>query len=110
MAGLAELRWLNLRDTQISQFPLGVFDNAQLVSVDLRDNRIRHIPEGFYQLPVWHRRRFRLNANPLGEAQTLRLQASLSSVDPALDEEQVLLRLQHAREVWGMPWPRSIAA
>jgi hypothetical protein len=101
LAGLAELRWLNLRDTQISQFPLGVFDNAQLVSVDLRDNRIRHIPEGFYQLPVWHRRRFRLNANPLGEAQTLRLQASLSSVDPALDEEQVLLRLQHAREVWG---------
>lgn len=64
MAGLAELRWLNLRDTQISQFPLGVFDNAQLVSVDLRDNRIRHIPEGFYQLPVWQRRRFRLNANP----------------------------------------------
>ncbi|ADR60888.1 Leucine-rich repeat-containing protein [Pseudomonas putida BIRD-1] len=101
LAGLAELRWLNLRDTQISQFPLGVFDNAQLVSVDLRDNRIRYIPEGFYQLPVWQRRRFRLNANPLGEAQTLRLQASLSSDGPALDEEQVLLRMNHAREVWG---------
>ncbi|PYB74937.1 hypothetical protein DMX11_14055 [Pseudomonas sp. LB-090624] len=101
LAGLTELRWLNLRDTQIAQFPLGVFDNTQVVSVDLRDNRIRHIPESFFQLPVWHRRRFRLNGNPLGEAQTLRLQAALSSDDPGLDEEQALLRLQRAREVWG---------
>ncbi len=52
MAGLAELRWLSLRVTQISQFPLGVFDNTQLLSVDLRDNRIRFVPEGFYPLPV----------------------------------------------------------
>ncbi|MDH1571727.1 NEL-type E3 ubiquitin ligase domain-containing protein [Pseudomonas sp. GD03746] len=101
LAGLTELRWLNLRDTQITQFPPGLFDRAQLISVDLRENRIRQIPEHFYQLPVQRRRRIRLSANPLGEAQTLRLQASLRSDIPAMDDEQVLLRLNYAREVWG---------
>ncbi|MCE7761691.1 hypothetical protein GQL56_03455 [Pseudomonas putida] len=101
LAGLTELRWLNLRDTQLTQFPQGLLDRTQLVSVDLRENRIRHIPEHFYQLPVWRRRRIRLNANPLSEPQTLRLQAALRSDMPVVDEEQVLLRLNHAREVWG---------
>jgi len=101
LAGLTELRWLNLRDTHITQFPAGVFERAQLVSVDLRENRIRHIPEQFFQMPVWRRRRIRLSANPLGEAQLGRLRASLRSDVPVVDEEQVFLRLQHAREVWG---------
>lgn len=101
LAGLPELRWLSLRDTQTTQLPPGLMDRTQLVSVDLRDNRIRHVPEYFYQLPVWRRRRIRLNANPLGEAQTLRLQASLRSDVPVSDEEHLLLRLDRAREVWG---------
>ncbi len=101
LAGLTELRWLSLRDTQSTQLPPGLFDRAQLVSVDMRENRIRQIPEHFYQLPVWRRRRIRLNANPLGEAQTLRLQASLRSDTPVTDDEHVLLRLDRAREVWG---------
>lgn len=52
-------------------------------------------------MPVWRRRRIRLSANPLGEAQMGRLRASLRSDVPVVDEEQVFLRLQHAREVWG---------
>ncbi|MFV3288627.1 NEL-type E3 ubiquitin ligase domain-containing protein [Pseudomonas sp. NY11955] len=101
LAGLLELRWLNLRDTQITQWPPGVFDRTQLVSVDLRENRIRQIPEHFYQLPVWRRRRIRLHANPLGEAQARRLRASLRSDIPVVDEEQMQLRQAHAREEWG---------
>ncbi|MFF7860275.1 NEL-type E3 ubiquitin ligase domain-containing protein [Pseudomonas monteilii] len=101
LAGLPELRWLSLRDTQTTQLPPGLFERTLLVAVDLRDNRIRHIPEYFYQLPVWRRRRIRLNANPLDEAQTLRLQASLRSDVPIADEEHLLQRLDRAREVWG---------
>lgn len=101
LAGLTELRWLSLRDTQITQLPPGIFDRDQLVAVDLRENRIRQVPEHYYQLPVWRRRRIRLSGNPLGEAQTQRLQASLRSEHPVVDEEQALLRLDHAREVWG---------
>lgn len=101
LGGMAQLRRLNLRDTQATRFPSGLFDHARLVAVDLRENWIRQIPDDFYQLPVWRRRRISLGANPLGEAQARRLQASLQSDIPLIDEEHALLQLDHARQVWG---------
>lgn len=101
LAALSELRWLNLRDTQTTLFPPGLSGHLRWVSVDLRENRIRQLPDFFFQLPLQRRRRIRLNANPLSTVQTQRLRAALRSDLPGVDEEHAVVLLEHAREVWG---------
>ncbi|AGZ35730.1 MAG: NEL-type E3 ubiquitin ligase domain-containing protein [Pseudomonas sp.] len=100
LAGLTRLRWLNLRSTAIRQFPSGLL-NHELVYVDLRENRIRHIPERFYQASLRTRRSIRLAGNPLGEAEMMRLHASLMDISEPVDEALRNEQLAHARQVWG---------
>ncbi|WP_079227495.1 NEL-type E3 ubiquitin ligase domain-containing protein [Pseudomonas putida] len=99
--GLASLRWLSLRSTGLTHFPHASNSRANLLYMDMRENQIREIPAEFFRLPIAMRRRIRLAGNPLSEAESLRLQASLSApflpVDEALLEEQQA----RAREVWG---------
>ncbi|UVL58596.1 NEL-type E3 ubiquitin ligase domain-containing protein [Pseudomonas sp. B21-035] len=49
VAAMSQLLNLSLRSTQISTWPDGVFELERLVVLDLRLNRIRHIPEAVLQ-------------------------------------------------------------
>ncbi|RAS33942.1 MULTISPECIES: NEL-type E3 ubiquitin ligase domain-containing protein [unclassified Pseudomonas] len=99
--GLASLRWLSLRSTGLTHFPHAFNSRANLLFMDMRENRIRQIPEEFFRLPIDIRRRIRLAGNPLSEAESLRLQASLFA--PFLPVDEALLQEQYARArgVWG---------
>ncbi|ATP51021.1 hypothetical protein CR512_17290 [Pseudomonas putida] len=99
--GLTVLRWLNLRNTGLTQFPHGVESRSSLVYMDMRENRLTRIPEWFYQLAPGFRRRIRLAGNPFENAELIRLQAAL--MGPAMPTDEVLLyeQLERARAVWG---------
>ena len=101
LRGLSALRWLSMRNTGVNRFPEGASDHQGLLYMDMRENRIRHVPEWFYQVPVAFRRRIRLAGNPFDEAELVRVQASLMA--PLAPPDEALLREQinRAREVWG---------
>ncbi|HYQ48890.1 MAG TPA: NEL-type E3 ubiquitin ligase domain-containing protein [Pseudomonas sp.] len=101
LRGLRALRWLNMRNTGVDQFPAGLSDNPGLLYVDLRENRIRQVPEWFHEVPVAFRRRIRLAGNPFGEAELIRLQASLMAPLAPSDEAFLREQIDRAREVWG---------
>ncbi|HDS1819189.1 TPA: hypothetical protein QEM96_003872 [Pseudomonas putida] len=101
LSGLSALRWLNLRNTGLTHFPHGVASRPNLIFMDMRENRIRQIPQWFYGLTPGFRRRIRLAGNPLEDAELVRLQASMMAPFMALDEALLREQLDRAREVWG---------
>jgi Leucine-rich repeat (LRR) protein len=44
-SGMSELKRLNLRDTQLDHWPVGLHDQTALEIVDLRNNQLREIPQ-----------------------------------------------------------------
>ncbi|CAM3870502.1 Plant intracellular Ras-group-related LRR protein 8 [Pseudomonas reidholzensis] len=101
LSGLQQLRWLNLRASNIRHLPHAVLDNPDLLYVDLRSNRIALLPERYYQLPVAIRRRIRLAGNPLSNAEVSRLQQALMGPVEASDDERFEAYFDRARQVWG---------
>ena len=69
--GMTELRRLNLSDTAITRYPLGVPDQPQLESLDLSNNRLSQIPAQVLTQAV-ARDRVRLWGNPLTDEDSLR--------------------------------------
>jgi len=65
---LNELRTLNLRNTQITQWPAGVEGLPHLTRLDLRENRLTTLPQRFYQIPLERMQRTYLHGNPLEPA------------------------------------------
>lgn len=63
-----ELRTLNLRDTQITQWPAGVENLPHLTRLDLRENRLTTLPQGIYHIPLERMQRTYLHGNPLEPA------------------------------------------
>ncbi|MFJ4349757.1 NEL-type E3 ubiquitin ligase domain-containing protein [Pseudomonas sp. NPDC089428] len=70
MRDLVELR---LRDTGITHLPLGALELQDLQVLDVGGNRIRELPEGFYDAPVWRRGQVTLEGNELSPAERERL-------------------------------------
>ncbi|MFJ4156922.1 NEL-type E3 ubiquitin ligase domain-containing protein [Pseudomonas sp. NPDC089752] len=101
LSGMTYLRWLSLRNTGTSNFPHGLNNRSGLLYLDMRQNRIRQIPEWFYQAPALFRQRIRLSDNPLPALERQRLDAALilppGVLDAALERERVV----RAREIWG---------
>ncbi|MCV9920398.1 NEL-type E3 ubiquitin ligase domain-containing protein [Pseudomonas sp. BT-42-2] len=101
LSGMSRLRWLNLRATRISQLPSALTDRPMMYYADLRDNRITHLPEQFYQAPLQVRRRIRLAGNSFGTAEVLRLQRALMAPMEPIDAEAAGEQSINARELWG---------
>lgn len=109
LSGMSRLRWLNLRATRISQVPSALTDRPMMYYADLRDNRITHLPEQFYQAPLLVRRRIRLAGNSFGATEVLRLQMALTA--PWNQSMQTLLASSRSMRAncGAMPWGRVTA-
>ncbi|QVW25785.1 hypothetical protein KJF94_09690 [Pseudomonas hormoni] len=68
--GMSELRWLNLRNTQIGSCPIGIMDQPYLNTLDLRNNRIARVPHAVVNQAIG-RDRVLLQGNPLTDEDTL---------------------------------------
>ena len=101
LSGMSRLRWLNLRATRISQVPSALTDRPMMYYADLRDNRITHLPEQFYQAPLLVRRRIRLAGNSFGATEVLRLQMALTAPLEPVDADAAGEQSINARELWG---------
>lgn len=88
LTGLPQLRELHLAATGISELPYGLMQSTSLRVVDLRDNLLTSVPEGFYQSRLWIEGNVQLSGNPLSESESLRLRNALqaAAVPPEDDE------------------------
>ncbi|WP_410481762.1 NEL-type E3 ubiquitin ligase domain-containing protein [Pseudomonas plecoglossicida] len=77
LSGLPRLRELRLADTGIRDLPFGLAQSTSLRVVDLRDNLITSMPEGFYESPLWVEHEMHLSGNPFSEPEAQRLHAVL---------------------------------
>lgn len=68
--GMNELRTLKLDDTQITTCPVGIMDQPYLNTLDLRNNRIRRVPQAVLNQAI-ARDRVLLWNNPLTDEDTL---------------------------------------
>ncbi|MEN5304110.1 NEL-type E3 ubiquitin ligase domain-containing protein [Pseudomonas sp. TWI628] len=88
LSGLPRLRELHLAATGIREMPYGLMQCTSLRVVDLRDNLLTGLPEGFYQSRLWIEGNVQLSGNPLSESESLRLREALqaAAVVPEDDE------------------------
>ena len=66
---MTELNALFLANTQIPEFPYGLMDSPELHTVNLSDNRIAELPEGFHRSQLWRSGRVELSGNLLEDGQ-----------------------------------------
>jgi len=68
--GMNDLRWLDLRNTQISSCPIGIMDPPYLECLNLRNNQIARVPPAVLNQAI-ARDRVLLQGNPLTDEDTL---------------------------------------
>ncbi|WP_252089273.1 NEL-type E3 ubiquitin ligase domain-containing protein [Pseudomonas sp. MWU13-3659] len=61
--GMPRLNALHLQACQLDTFPYGVMDSPELRTLDLRDNALFELPEGFYESQLWRTGRVNLHGN-----------------------------------------------
>jgi len=70
VVGMKDLRWLNLRNTQISSCPIGIMDAPYMDLLDLRHNQIVRVPPAILNQAITPQRVL-LQGNPLTDEDTL---------------------------------------
>lgn len=70
IVGMEDLRWLNLRNTQITSCPIGIMDRPHMDLLDLRHNQIARVPPAILNQAITPERVL-LQGNPLTEEDTL---------------------------------------
>jgi hypothetical protein len=70
VVGMNDLRWLNLRNTQITSCPIGIRDAASMDLLDLRHNQISRVPTAILNQAIAPERVL-LQGNPLTDEDTL---------------------------------------
>lgn len=73
--GISRLRLLDLRNTELPSFPTELLDRLDLMSADLRGNRIATLPQRFFHTPRYLARAIRLDGNPFDAETWARLDA-----------------------------------
>jgi hypothetical protein len=61
--GMPRLNALYLQGTRLADFPYGVMDSPELHTLDLRDNYLYELPEGFHESQLWRVGRVNLAGN-----------------------------------------------
>lgn len=100
VSGMPRLRRLHLRATGIDELPVGLLTRLDLTMADLRDNRIRRIPQRFYLAPAWVSASIRLEGNPLAEAELQRLQVFMQFHGWAAEVEAEPMSQSGIRQRW----------
>ncbi|PVZ43663.1 NEL-type E3 ubiquitin ligase domain-containing protein [Pseudomonas sp. CC120222-01a] len=88
LTGLPRLRELYLAGTGLRELPYGLMESPLLMTVDLRDNLLTSMPEGFYQSRLWIEGNVQLSGNPLSESESLRLRHALQAVAEVPEDEE----------------------
>ncbi|KAB0495911.1 dermonecrotic toxin domain-containing protein [Pseudomonas vancouverensis] len=70
LLGMNELRRLNLRNCNINTCPVGLLEQPDMTTLDLRDNRITRLPQNVINQAIV-RGRVGVNGNPLTDEDTL---------------------------------------
>lgn len=70
LVGMKDLRWLSLRNTQISSCPIGIMDAPYMELLDLRHNQIVRVPPAILNQAITPERVL-LQGNPLTDEDTL---------------------------------------
>lgn len=111
VSDMPQLLNLFLRETGIEHVPAGVFDNPNLMALDLRGNRITTLPEDYFQIPG-AARHAALDGNPLS-VETLARIAAMGGPRVSMDLGNNLeFWLYHApvaaygryRQLWDLFW------
>ncbi len=93
LGGMTQLQDLRLASTGIDRPPHQLMDSATLRYVDLRNNLITELPEGFYESRLWNEGRVYLSGNPLSQAEADRMQEALLALLPGAEADPAADRL-----------------
>lgn len=116
-SGMPHLINLFLRETGIEQAPTGVFENPNLIALDLRSNRITTLPEAYFQMPGAARHAV-LDGNPLSVATRSRMAVSgaprvpvelADNIEFWLHQTPALSRVRY-RDIWELFWSQLHAS
>jgi hypothetical protein len=117
VSDMPQLLNLFLRETGIDHAPAGVFDNPNLIALDLRSNRITTLPEEYFQMPSAARHTV-LDGNPLSVGTLARI-AELDRPRVSMDlgnnvefwlyQTPALSRVRY-REIWELFWSQVHAS
>nr|WP_314479767.1 NEL-type E3 ubiquitin ligase domain-containing protein [uncultured Pseudomonas sp.] len=79
VGGLPHLHELRLAGTGLQSLPYHLLESISLQMVDLRDNQLTALPDGFYESRLWVQGQVHLSGNPLTVAERERLDQALST-------------------------------
>jgi Leucine-rich repeat (LRR) protein len=108
---MLDLQSLFLRDTHITELPVGLNRPPYLNIVDLRGNQIRELPDWLFQVTARFARTINLRDNPISAASRVKLETFLDNTGIGmglLDDDASVLNEQRARDLW-MPSQREEA-
>jgi len=94
LSGLVRLSELRLAGTRLRDLPYGLVQSSSLRVVDLRDNLLTGMPEGFYNSRLWLDHEVHLGGNPFSEAEAQRLHEALLAARLEGDAEALPAQLR----------------
>ncbi len=100
VSGMPRLRRLHLRATGLEELPGGLLTRLDLTVADLRDNRIRRLPQRFFRAPAWVSASIRLDGNLLNEADEQRLEVFMQHHGWSVDVQTEAIDQSSARQRW----------
>lgn len=100
VSGMPRLRRLHLRATGIEELPMGLLTRLDLTVADLRDNRIRRLPQRFFLAPAWVSASIRLDGNLLSESDQQRLSVFMQYHGWSADIQAENIDQSSARQHW----------
>ncbi len=100
---MLDLQSLFLRDTHITELPVGLNRPPYLNIVDLRGNQIRELPDWLFQVTPRFARTINLRDNPISAASRVKLETFRDNTGIGLgllDDDVSVLSEQRARDLW----------
>ncbi|MBF8675714.1 hypothetical protein IRZ53_13395 [Pseudomonas fulva] len=95
VGGLTQLHELRIAGAGLRSLPYQLLESTSLRVVDLRDNLLTALPEGFYESRLWVEGRVHLSGNPLSAAERERLeQALITAATRVRDRAMAVVRLR----------------
>ncbi|WP_460164817.1 dermonecrotic toxin domain-containing protein [Pseudomonas sp. S1_G07] len=97
---MADLRTLNLSQTEISQLPAGLLDRPRLTLAYLSDNQIQALPDALFALPAQRTDGYDLSGNPLSRATLERIKTYCQETGEHLGADANLEERRRVHELY----------